>query len=230
MKCIAIIPARGGSKGIKNKNIISFCNEPLVSYTVRQAKKSKLIEDVYVSSDSDEILEISRHYGAEIIKRPQEISGDFAPSESALLHAIERLQEDVVIIFLQPTSPLRTTDDIDNAIRVFLDSDFDSLFSANVANDLCLWETTPILQSITYDYKNRKRRQDFKDFVIENGSFYITKSSFLKKNNNRLSGNIGYYIMENWKSHEIDSLEDLNLCEMIYKIKILKETNEKGIF
>ena len=94
MKFIAIIPARGGSKGIKNKNIILFCDKPLIAHTIEQAKSSKFINEVYVTSDSKEILEISEKFGAKTIQRPVEISDDFSSSESALIHAIKEISAD----------------------------------------------------------------------------------------------------------------------------------------
>jgi len=221
MKTIAIIPARGGSKGITNKNIVPFLGKPLLSYTIQQAKDCKLIDEVYVSSDSQQILSVAEEYGAKLINRPKEISDDFATSESALIHALKDKQE-CLLVFLQATSPLRTPLDIEKAILKFNDSKCDSLFSAVNAGDICIWSTDKKLKSITYDYKNRKRRQDFSSYVVENGSFYITKSSNLLKNNNRLSGKISYSIMEKWKMHEIDCIEDLHLCEYFYKTKILE--------
>lgn len=223
MKVIAIIPARGGSKGIKDKNIILFCGKPLISYTIEQAKQSSLIDDVYVSSDSDQILNISEIAGAKSIKRPEEISGDFATSESALIHSIKQIcnNEECIIVFLQATSPLRHVEDLNNAIKKFQESNSDSLFSCVDAGDVCLWSTKNNVESITYNSNNRKRRQDFDSYVIENGSFYITKSSSLIQSGNRLSGKISFYNMERWKIHEIDDIDDLQLCEYLYKTKIL---------
>lgn len=221
---ICIIPARGGSKGIKNKNIISFCETPLIAHTIKQAKFSSLINEVYVSSDSEEILHVAKEYGAKTIVRPKEISDDFASSESALIDSIKQVcknNEEYTIVFLQATSPLRETTDIDNAIKKFKQENVDSLFSAIKAEDICLWKIKNNLESITYDFNNRKRRQDFENYIIENGSFYITKSSSLIKNNNRLSGKVSFYLMKKWKIHEIDEIDDLYLCEYLYKTKIL---------
>lgn len=222
MKIIAIIPARGGSKGIKNKNIISFCGKPLIAHTIEQVKNCSFVDDIYVTSDSKEILEISEKFGAKTIQRPSEISDDFSTSESALIHAIKQIpgEEEKIIIFLQATSPLRSSEDIQRAIIKFKQTNSDSLFSAVDAGDMCIWKNNDKLSSVTYNYDNRKRRQDFNSYVIENGSFYITKSSFLINNNNRLSGKISFYIMEKWKVHEIDDIDDLQLCEYLFKNKL----------
>ena len=120
MNVVAIIPARGNSKGIKNKNIINFCNKPLIYWTIKQSLKSKYIaQNVYVTSDNRDILDLSASYGAMPIIRPDELSGDTSSSEDALLHAIEIIEKTTsidLVVFLQCTSPLREADDIDNAI------------------------------------------------------------------------------------------------------------------
>tara|TARA_R110000851_G_scaffold154357_2_gene296605 strand:- start:2043 stop:2726 length:684 start_codon:yes stop_codon:yes gene_type:complete len=220
-KIKAIILARGGSKGIPNKNIIDFCGKPLLSYTIEQAKNSKYIDEVYVSSDSDVILKVSEKYGATPIKRPGSISGDRASSESALIHFLDNYPDCETILFLQPTSPLRHTHDIDYAIDKYIKNNYDCLFSANKAEDLCVWAVDKgVYSSLTYDYKNRKRRQDISNLVLENGSFYIIDSEGFMKNNNRLFGKIGHYIMDPWKIHEIDSVLDLELCQFVYKRRI----------
>jgi len=122
---------------------------------------------------------------------------------------------------LQPTSPLREVKDIDRAVEKFNKQNLDSLFSAARMRDMFIWEDrSGELKSYNYDYKNRKRRQDIDSQFIENGSFYIFKPEILLKSGNRLGGKIGYYLMEEWKQHEIDSPDDLLLCEYLYKRKL----------
>ena len=222
MKILCVIPARGGSKGIPKKNIINFIDQPLISHSIIQSLKSKYITDVVVSSDSDEILNISQSYGAITLKRPNEISTDTSSSESALLHAIEKLNDDYdYIVFLQATSPLRTTEDIDNCIETLINNNLDSVFSASILEDMLIWKLSiNTLESVNYDYKNRKRRQDSEIQYVENGSIYVFKKEGFIKNNNRLFGKIGLSLMDSWKMFEIDSLEDLELCELIFKNKL----------
>jgi len=119
MKAVAIILARGGSKGIPNKNINKFCGKPLVEWTIIQAKNSKKINKVYLSSDSDKILNIGKKHKINLIKRPKIISGDKATSESAVIHAIKNFHDFKIhpIVMLEPTSPLRKPNDIDNLIN-----------------------------------------------------------------------------------------------------------------
>lgn len=222
MKIACLIPARGGSKGIPKKNIIDFNGKPLISYSIQQAKISKYIDDVYVSSDSDEILKVSESYGALSIKRPNDLSTDFSSSEDALLHAIMEIGDKYdAFVFLQATSPLRTTEDIDGCVDEFISKSLDSLFSACILEDFLIWDFNgEELQSINYDYLNRKRRQDHKPQFVENGSIYVFKKESILNSKNRLSGKIGLYTMENWKMFEIDNLNDLEMCSLIYQNKI----------
>ena len=223
----AIILARGGSKGIPNKNIIDFCGKPLIAWTIEQCLSSKHISEVWVSSDSQKILEVVKEYGAKTIKRPDDISGDFATSESAWLHAIEFIERDGDIDFVlapQITSPLREAQDIDNAIELFQSEKYDSMFSSSIAEDLFFWKEDKRheLQSVNYDYLNRQRRQDIQEQIIENGSFYIFKSAIIKKYNNRFGGKIGHSKMESWKMFEIDNLEDIRMCSALMREFLIK--------
>ena len=228
---ICIIPARGGSKGIPNKNIIDFCGKRLLQWTIEQAKASQYINDVYVTSDSVEIRDIATDLNCYPIRRPMDISGDTNSSESALIHALSKIKIGQggfvpdIVVFLQATSPLRTTKDIDNAIKTFIKGGFDSLFSACVMEDILIWDKSKFnkkLFSVSYNYTNRQRRQDIKNRYVENGSIYIFKPEILIKNNNRLGGKIGMYVMDKWKMHEIDDYDSLSICEHLMKTKILK--------
>lgn len=219
---IAVIPARGGSKGIPNKNIMDFCGKPLVAWSIIQALNTKDINSVFVTSDSDEILDVARKYGAEQIKRPSEISGDTATSESAVAHAVEVIDEQIDnIVMLQPTSPLRKSDDIEKALKLFETGGYDSLFSGALLEDFLIWEknSDSFLVSCNYDHKNRGRRQERKPQYVENGSFYIFKPCVLSSNN-RLGDKIGIYFMDFWQSFEIDNPEDVELTSVLFALKL----------
>lgn len=224
---VAIIPARGGSKSIPRKNIIDFCGKPLIAWSIEQALASKYISDVYVTTDNKEISNVSKAYGAKIIWRPHELATDTASSEDALLHAISNIEKTGKIdfvVFLQPTSPIRDTNDVDKAVEEFYSKKADSLFSAAVLEDFCIWEEANHgVRSITFDYKNRGRRQDRLPYFLENGSIYIFKPDILKQNNNRLGGTIALYHMPFWKSYEIDAIEDIEVCEYFMRTKVLKK-------
>lgn len=221
MNVQAIILARGGSKGIPKKNIIDFCGKPLMAWTIQQCAWAKYVNDVWVSSDCDEILDVALEFGAKTIKRPEEYSGDLATSESAWLHAVDHIEQQQgridVVVAPQITSPLRESSDIDNALRKFQEEECDSMFSASVVEDLFFWEKTPEgdLNSVNYDYKNRKRRQEITNKFIENGSFYLFKPEVLRENNNRFGGKISHCEMAFWKMFEIDGMDDVRICKAV---------------
>ena len=221
MKSVAIILARGGSKGIHQKNIINFCGKPLLAWTIEHCLAGG-VDLVYVSSDADEILATGEKYGAHSIKRPEEISSDEATSEAGWLHALEVIENIKGkmdwILAPQVTSPLRTSTDIRRGLDVAASGKYDSLFSCSIAEDLFFWEDRAgSLESINYDWHNRKRRQDIPGQFIENGSFYLFRPEVLRQNNNRFGGKIGVVEMEFWKMFEIDSREDLRMCSALMK-------------
>jgi CMP-N,N'-diacetyllegionaminic acid synthase len=215
----AVIPARGGSKGIKDKNLIDLCGKPLLAWSIEQATACPQIDQVFVTSDSERILDVARRHGAKGIVRPAELATDTASSDDALLHALDEIEqrhEDVeLMVFLQATSPLRKPSDITAAIDTVRTENADSLFSSVRMDDVCLWRAAagrPI-DSVTYDYRNRGRRQDRQPYLLENGSIYVFKPDVLRREHNRLGGRIAVSTMEPWQAFEIDSLEDLPLCE-----------------
>jgi N-acylneuraminate cytidylyltransferase len=229
MGVIAIIPARGESKRLPRKNIIDFCGKPLIVWSILQSLESTFVEEVYVSSDSEEILDVAEKNGALGIKRPTELAADTSTSESALLHALDQVEKSPgnkaeLVVFLQATSPLREVADIDGAVRKLRDDGADSLFSSSKLEDFFIWEQRPEgLNSLNFDFKKRARRQDVKPQYVENGSIYVFKTEILRKYNNRLGGNITTYEMEFWKTWEIDSMDDKELCEWYMEHYLLKK-------
>lgn len=228
MNITAIVLARGGSKGIPKKNIIDFCGKPLMAWTIENCLQGGC-DSVWVSSDSEEILAVGSQYGAKPIKRPDDISDDFATSESAWKHAIgyiESLSGQSIdwVVAPQVTSPLREASDIRSGIEIALKGECDSLFSCSVAEDLFFWErnTAGVLDSVNYDWRNRKRRQDIPEQYIENGSFYMFQPEVLLKNNNRFGERIGLVKMAFWKMFEIDSPDDLRMCSALMKEFLMK--------
>jgi CMP-N,N'-diacetyllegionaminic acid synthase len=226
---VAIIPARGGSKGIKKKNLINFCEKPLVVWSIEQALKAKRVSSVWVSSDLKEIQNVAIKSNARIIKRPKSLSTDTSATEETWLHALKIIEAKVgtvdLVVGLQPTSPLRESTDIDNAIKKFQITKCDSLFSGSDIGDFYIWQKRKKrIDSLNYDYKNRSRRQDFSKQYVENGSIYLFKPELLKKHHNRLSGKIEVSLMDFWKSFEIDDYDDIELCETLMKHYILKRS------
>ena len=221
MDSVAIILARGGSKGIKNKNLINFAGKPLIEWTIEHSINCKYIKDVFVSSDSTEILDFSQSKGATSILRPSVLSQDDSSSEDAWAHALEYIQNKKgylldFIVAPQVTSPLRGFNDFSNALEKMKNEKLDSLLSVNQLKDFFIWRKQDSkFISDNYDFKNRSRRQLINTKYHENGSFYIFKPEVLKQYKNRLGGKIGYYLMEEYKSFQIDEIEDLKLCEII---------------
>lgn len=202
------------------KNIIPLFGKPLVEHSIEHAQKSRLVNRVIISTDDEEIAGISTNCGAEVIKRPQDISGDKSSSETALIHVVDHLEKTEgyfpdIIVFLQCTSPLRKDDDIDNAIKTLINKKADSLFSVFRFNKYIWTLKNESIIPVNYDYQNRWREQDFPIQYQENGSIYVFKPWVLKELKNRLGGKIEIFEMDYINSFQIDSYEDLALCECI---------------
>ncbi len=221
-KTLAVIAARGGSKGIPHKNLLDLCGKPLIAWTVEQARAARGVDVVAVSSDSDKILEAAEAAGAVGVRRPEDISGDLASSESAWLHALEaidaRLGRFERIVALQATSPIREAGDIESALGTFDRDQLDSLLSVCEVEDYFNWRIgTNGPEPINYDYRNRRMRQQIEKRYLENGSFYVLIPSLLREQNNRLGGKIGFHVMERHKMFQIDRPEDVKLCAAIMR-------------
>ena len=223
MRISCIILARGGSKGIPKKNIVDFCGKPLISWTILQALKAEGVSDVWVSSDSKEILEVATHYGANAIVRPKEISGDFDSSESAWMHAIDLIEQESshpidYVLAPQATSPLRHSRDFSNAIKQIQEERADSLLSVAEVEDFFLWKKGHgSVSSVNYDYKHRKPRQKIDKTYLENGSFYLFRPQLLRDECNRLGGKISLFKMDRYKMFQIDNIEDIELSSVIMR-------------
>ena len=231
-KVIAIILARGGSKGIPRKNVLEFARHPLVAWSVIQAKQTKEIDEVYISSDSDEILEIAQSYGAKVIKRPDEYAGDTAKSEEAILHALKVLGSDQeMVIMLEPTAPLRKPNDLGEAVNMFRNEGWDSCFSGATLQDFLIWkkDESGELISINYDYKNQGPRQMREPDYHENGAIYMFKPEIVLKNKNRFGGNIGIFPNDFWQSFELDEPEEWNFVELVFRKYLLEDYKNLGI-
>jgi CMP-N,N'-diacetyllegionaminic acid synthase len=221
-KTLAVIAARGGSKGIAHKNLLDLCGKALLAWTVLQARAAKGVDVVAVSSDSDQILAAAEAAGAVGVRRPDDISGDLASSESAWLHALDaidaRLGRFARIVALQATSPIRESSDIEKALETFDRERLDSLLSVCEVEDYFNWRIgADGPEPINYDFRNRRMRQQIEKRYLENGSFYVLVPSLLREQSNRLGGKIGFHVMERHKMFQIDRPEDVTLCAAIMR-------------
>ena len=220
-KNIAIILARKGSKAIKNKNLVSLNGKPLIYWSIKACLKSKKISSVWVSSDSDRILNVAKKYGSNIIKRPKKFASDKSTSDLAWLHAVKYLNNKKIystsVIGVQPTSPIRSSKDLDYAIKKFYYNRLDSMFSAQKIFNHFIWKNTKKGLQANYNYAKRPMRQDINEKYLENGSFYIFNSKIFLKKKCRLFGKIGVYVMNKIQSLEIDDKIDLDILESLKK-------------
>ncbi len=217
MTIVAIIPARGGSKGIPKKNIAPLAGRPLIAHTILQARAVSEITRVLVSTDDRDIAEVAHDHGAIPVRRPDDISGDFSPSEDAIKHVLSRenpLPE--IVVMLQATSPIRRPSDIKRAIQMVRDEGYDSVLSV-VPQHQFLWQDNgegayPLnYQPVGY----RPMRQSVRHYV-ENGSIYCFKTEVLQRYGTRLGGKMGVLEMPYWSRFEIDQPDDLDICEWVF--------------
>lgn len=223
----AIILARSGSKGVSNKNIQEIHGTKLLEFSINAAIQSKSISNVYVSSDSEEYLQIARKSGAKTIKRPKNLSSDDSSSEDAILHSIVEIEkkEWVIgrdIIFIQCTSPFTSPKDFDEAYKKYIDNKYDSLFSA-VKNHGFIWDGSLVSGINHNERKLRKRRQDVNIQLLENGAFYIFQTKKFKEEKNRFIGKIGYFLQSELNRYEIDTYEDLEINRFIFHKFIIEK-------
>lgn len=219
---VAFIPVRGGSKGIPGKNVKHFNGKPLVFWSIDALLESKVIDDIVVASDSDDILMLVKSKyknNVKTFKRSSSTAQDESTTESAMLEYIEsemqtnwlRKKKDIFIL-VQATSPLTRPEDFVNALEKYKKVGYDSMLSC-VKTKRFFWTNSG--NPINYDYTNRPRRQDFDGTYMENGAFYISRFINVWESKNRLSGNVGIYELPEWMSGELDSIEDWAALEKI---------------
>ena len=223
LEVLGIIPARGGSKSIPGKNIVPLAGKPLISWTIQFAKQAQLLSRVVVSTDDAQIAEIAQQAGAEIIERPAELATDDAHTESALLHALDYLEEREgyvpdAIALLQCTSPMRGSDIIDAGIRKLAETGCDAVLTVQPIQH---WDKMGMIGEgevwlPDYEYNKRKFTQDAEDKYSENGALYVTRTSALRRYQNRLGGDVRVIVMDPVRSIDIDLPEDLELVRKLF--------------
>ena len=213
MKIVSVILARGGSKGIPKKNIIDINGKPLIQFSIDASHNSK-VDSTWVSTDCKEIKKTSISLGAKVLDRPKKLSTDTASSEQALLHFSQIVDFDI-LVFIQPTSPLLESNDIDKGLDLLLNSsdNYDSVFSCFKEHWIPRWSLD--INPSQWDIKKRPRRQDMPEKFVENGAFYITTKEQLMRSKLRYGGNIGIIEMPIDRSFQIDTLADLQLIKKL---------------
>ena len=219
---MALIPARGGSKGIKNKNIKKFNNIPLIGHTINQALDVGCIDDIVVSTDDNKIKEIALKYGAKVpFNRPESLSTDTATNIDVALHAIKKIKCDILII-LQPTSPLRTSDDIFKSLNFLFYENVKAVIgvSKNKSYVYSFQLTdSKFISNLNNINKISTNRQDHNDYFSVNGAIYAAYSKFFIDKKTFFTSNTYVYEMPAHRSIDIDEMNDWKFAERLFQIK-----------
>ncbi|WP_370000561.1 cytidylyltransferase domain-containing protein [Winogradskyella sp.] len=215
-KTIAIIPARGGSKRLPNKNVKPICGIPLLAYSIKYAlSNSHIIDEVYVSSDSKNIKIIAQQYGAKIIHRPESLSGDSEPTVTALKHVLDTIEDVDTVILLQPTNPLRPKSLLKDAFNVFKTDTRKSLFTVSIDNKKLGKIIGGKYQPL--NYKIGQRSQDLEPLYFENGLLYITEAELIKEKIIFNETSIPFIVNHKFATIDIDTQDDFDYAEYILK-------------
>ncbi len=225
---LAIIPARGGSKRLPRKNILEIAGKPLIAWSIEAALKSKYLDSVVVTSEDPEIIEISQKYGVNIVIRPHELALDTASTFAAVLHAIENNPRYDYIVLLQPTSPLRNSSHINEAIEVLLRKDADAIVSVCEMDHSPLWSNTlPEDESMNDFIRNEIKNVRSQELPIHyrlNGAIYICSTDkLLKEKTFLLQSGVYAYKMNRQDSVDIDEKIDFLMATMLLENSCAKE-------
>lgn len=226
-KILAIVPARGGSKRLPRKNVLPLAGKPLIAWTIEVAQKSRYLDILCVSTDDNEIAAVAKKFGAEVpFLRPPEISGDNASTYDAVMHALEYYEKNRKIPFdyvvlLQPTSPLRSSADIDESIRRCTKPDIKSIVGLCEMDHSPLWSNVlPVngsLDEFLREDIKHLRSQDLPTYYRINGAIYTIRVSTLKQEKTFFPNSGSFaYIMPRERSVDIDTILDFNIAEAVY--------------
>jgi CMP-N,N'-diacetyllegionaminic acid synthase len=224
MKVLAIIPARGGSKGVPGKNIMNFDGQPLLFYSIEAAKKSKLISKLVVNTDDKQIAEVGKSFGCDVVMRDEINARDNAPVINTVIQTIEFFEERAMyfdaVILLQPTSPLRTGVDIDNAIKMLKSKETDAVISMVKVEDnhpARMYEIdSGKLKCLMSNYET-KRRQDLPEVYLRNGCIYLIKTNVLKREQTFMPEKKSAYIMDSKWAVNVDTEIDVLILQELIK-------------
>lgn len=229
---LAIIPARGGSKGIPRKNIKNLAGKPLIAWTIEEAKKSKYITRLILSSDDDEIIKVAKEYGCEVpFKRPSELAQDQTSGMEPVLHALQECPGYDYVLLLQPTSPFRTVEDIDNCIEQVIKDDYSFCVSVTESAESPYWMYTVDFENIMNPLiKNPPAtRQELNKTYSLNGALYIAKTTDFIKEKNFLNDATMPFIMPKNHSYDIDEPIDFKICNWLMREKVYENMQSRGM-
>ena len=216
-----LIPARGGSKRIPNKNIVNLLGKPLIHYTILQSLK--VTEQVYVSTDCEKIKKVCRKYDVEIIDRPAQISRDNSTSNSVVEHFLNNFDVELFAL-VQPTSPLIKSEYLNNGFCKFSTLKFDTIISSYEVVEF-YWSKKGIPRNFSLGKK--KRTQEIESWFVENGAFYITNRDNFFKYNNLIGPRVGISKMPKIDSVDIDTFEDLEIAESVLTYRKVVNENSR---
>lgn len=217
---IAIIPARGGSKRLPNKNTMLLGGIPLLVHSILFAQKHSFIDEVFITTNDENINEIALLYGAKVIERPENLSGDFEPTVSALKHVLENIETVENVILLQPTNPLRPENLLTEAFDVYLKNNCESLFTVSRKHH----KLGKIIDNKfqPFNYQIGQRSQDLEPLFFENGLLYITKSKLILEDKIISENAYPYQVNHIFANVDIDMQDDFDYAEYLIKTKIYK--------
>lgn len=221
MTVLALVPARGGSKGIPRKNIKLFGGKPLIAWTIEVALRSRSIDAVVVSTEDEEIAEVACRWGAQVpFLRPAELAQDATPGIDPVLHALEQLPAFDAVLLLQPTSPLRTTDDIDQCIELAQELGAPSVVSVSEPEKHPYWmyrlREDQRLQTFI-DAPQVSCRQELPRIYALNGALYFALSGWLQQRRAFITEETAAYVMPRERSLDLDSMIDWKLAELLLR-------------
>lgn len=217
---LAIVPARGGSKRLPRKNVLDLAGKPLIVWSIEAGLKSQYIDEVVVTSDDNEIIEIARECGAKTLKRPDELASDTATTYDAVAHTIKNYPHYDYIVLLQPTSPLREAEQVDEAIELLFEKNADAVISVCETEHNPLWSNTlpennSMAEFLPEKIKNT-RGQDLEHYYRLNGAIYICQTDMLLKERTFfIQENVFAYKMERKQSIDIDEEIDFKLAAFL---------------
>ncbi|MGV8933487.1 MAG: cytidylyltransferase domain-containing protein [Gallionellaceae bacterium] len=221
MNTFALIPARGGSKGIPRKNIKLFAGKPLIVWTIEAALRSSMLDAVVVSTDDPEIADVARQAGAQVpFMRPSELALDQTPGLDPVLHALDQLPQYDSVLLLQPTSPLRATEDIDACLRLATQQHARSVVSVSEADTHPYWTyrlTKDQALSRFVDAEPIARRQDLPQAFALNGALYFADANWLRSSGSLVGTETLAYVMAKERSVDLDTPLDWKLAELLLK-------------